>query len=218
MSQTAQSYESGLVSLSREYAIPKNAGIPGELSVGSQLPLASAGGLFYVYPEPTLTRTSEGFDRVNVTAYGRRMYGNEKKLNFAVGEYTLYLYYIVDGELKVNKEVVPCLFDVYYRKIVIESQVLYVDPDLSNPDHEDYDSDYQGELQDNLTIPGLDKELQVRTLSVAPVTNVSFGGQSGELQKTTFASNVNRNYFGKYTEVEITYTITKAEASFYPPP
>ena len=143
------------------------------------------------------------------------MYGDEKKLNFAIGEYTLYRFALFDGELKVRKKVVPCLLDVYYRKIVIESQVLYVDPNLSNPAHEDYDSDYQGELQDNLTIPGLDKELQVRTLSGAPVTNVSFDEQSGELQKTTFASNVNRSYFGKYTEVEVTYTITKAEALFF---
>lgn len=217
-SQTTQSYESGLVSLSREYAISKNAGIPAELAVGSQLPLASAGGIFYVYPEPTLTRTSDGFDRVNVTAYGRRMYGGEKKLNLAVGEYTLFNYYYLDGELLVNKQVIPCLIDVYYQKMVIESQFLYFDPDISNPDHEDYDPNYQGELKDNITIPVLDRELHVRTLSGAPVTNVSFGSQSGPLQKTTFASNVNRTYFGKYTEVEVTYTITKAEASFFLPP
>lgn len=216
-SQTLQAHDSGLLSMSREYAIPKNTALPTSLTAGNQI--REAGSNYFIFPTPTITKSAtDAFDRVNVTAYGKDTTKGQKNLNVSVGEYTLWHYYFLGGNLKYSTKKIECLFDVYYVKIVTDSTITVVDPDKVNPDSEDYDPGYHGDIVQNLGLPSLNIELHVRTISgsiIETVTYPDLGLPAQPLQKIVSVTNVNRTTYGSIQEVEMTCAVTSAAAYWY---
>ena len=82
---TEQRHAGGLFSVSAEYITPA-----GSSGVPTSIPTSE--GNVTVYPEPTITRGTDGFDRVNATGYD--IWSNEtaKTVSLEVGELDLIVY------------------------------------------------------------------------------------------------------------------------------
>jgi hypothetical protein len=195
-----QRHEGGLFAVSAEYIRPSGA---------SELPetIPTSQGDVMVYPQPTITKATDGFERVNATGYDIWDNSTYQVINYTTGA-------------------IQAKIGVYI--------IVGVRPDNGNPIYELRFSDktFDGFIFEvahlkTMRIKGSQSlppapGLKVLNSSGSEVTNflvpTTPSPLTGSVAKTIQITNVNVNSYGEVEEVEVIYSITKALVTVSNPP
>jgi len=195
---TEQRHAGGLFSVSAEYITPA-----GSSGVPTSIPTSE--GNVTVYPEPTITRGTDGFDRVNATGYD--IWSNEtaKTVSLEVGELDLIVY----GWKRKSFVAGDPVLDGSFEQVVIFSKVKgYL-----------FETSHQIKMRTsgNNSIPSA-PALRVLDFAGNQVTQYShYGADPVAIVTSKALTNIKVTSFGTVEQIEVVHSIISASATVYLP-
>jgi hypothetical protein len=206
-SKTEQKFKSGLFNVSAEFIRPS-----GNISLPEKIETSI--GEVDVWPEPTVSVGTDGFERISATGYGLWDETIYEVRNYTVGEITAsitqYINPTTDPDTgtiyydTATREIAypGFIFEIAHIKTIRQkgSLVLPAAPNLKV-----------------LNSSSDSSSVEINEFYL-PQNFITFIGVPGAIQKTIQISNVVVNHYGSIEEVEVVYSITKARANFLQTP
>jgi hypothetical protein len=193
-SVTEQKHPGGLFTVSAEYRR-----ISGNTSLPATIP--SSEGDITVYPEPTITIGTDGFEKVNATGYAIWSTEIAKKMSMEVGQLRINVRdWVLDPDPPDPPPDPPVYVPDYY--------VLYEDGFL-------FESSHQSQMRENGSdvIPAAPT---LRVLNFAGEETTEYSNPMGlpqEILKTATLKNIVITNFGEVEQVEVVHAIISADVS-----
>lgn len=202
-SKTEQKFKSGLFNVSAEFIRPVgNTALPTKIETSI--------GDVDVWPEPTVSVGTDGFERISATGYGLWDQTIYEVRNYTVGEITASI------TQYINQTTDPDTGTIYYdtatREIAYPGFIFEIAHIKTI------------RQKGSLVLPAA-PNLKILNSSYVEINDfylpqnfITFIGVPGVIQKTIQISNVVVNHYGSIEEVEVVYSITKARANFFQTP
>jgi len=195
-----QRHEGGLFAVSAEYIRPAG-------SSGAPTSIPTSQGNVIVYPQPTITRGTDGFERVNATGYDIWDHSTYQVMDYTTGAIHAKIgVYIIVGFQPDNGDPI---YELTFSDVTFDGFIFEV-----------------AHLK-KMRIKGskaLPPPPRLKVLNSAGSEVINFLVPStpiaieGLVVKTIQITNVNVNSYGAVEEVEVIYSITKALVTVSNPP